>query len=241
MHYIDTGDKIHVGVEHVKELKGEEQAKSLAWLLGYTSHVITDVTLHPVVELKVGPYENNQRQHRRCEMHQDVYIYDHLEVGAIHSGNFLKNGISTCTAPNTCSDLDPAICETWRAILKTTDPDRYQHNMPDFSSWHRGFCSLVSKAAPGSFLVFSRHLLGETGLVYPAKCGREYSHGLDVPGGKQMDYKDIFAKAQSNVRRYWEKIVRACLTNESVDLSGLCNWNLDTGRDSAGVLAFWEE
>ena len=52
-------------------MEGEEKRKRLAWLFGYAAHVTMDVTIHPIVELKVGPYAENKRAHRVCEMHQD--------------------------------------------------------------------------------------------------------------------------------------------------------------------------
>jgi len=81
MHYQHTGDMVKVGIETVKELTGDVRDKAFAWLLGYAAHVITDSTIHPVIELKVGPYAQNKTAHRRCEMHQDAYIFQRLNLG----------------------------------------------------------------------------------------------------------------------------------------------------------------
>ena len=75
MHYERTGDMVKAGIEFIRGLSGEEKRKALAWLFGYTAHVITDATIHPVVELKVGPYAENKTDHRICEMNQDAYIF----------------------------------------------------------------------------------------------------------------------------------------------------------------------
>ena len=81
MHYVNTGGMIQEGIRRARELDGLAQEKCLAWLMGYVAHVATDVTIHPVVQLKVGPYEQNKGAHRHCEMHQDVHIYQRLNLG----------------------------------------------------------------------------------------------------------------------------------------------------------------
>ena len=55
MHYIQTGQMIRAGTRIVADMPGAPQQKCLAWLLGYAAHVVMDVTIHPVVEMKVGP------------------------------------------------------------------------------------------------------------------------------------------------------------------------------------------
>jgi len=74
MHYEYTGDMIKSGVRCIASMPdGEPKRKAFAWLLGYAAHVATDVTIHPIVELKVGPYAQNKKAHRVCEMNQDAY------------------------------------------------------------------------------------------------------------------------------------------------------------------------
>src|SRR5688572_28216498 len=68
MHYQRTGEMLHAATEGVQTLSGEGQRRAFAWLLGCAAHVATDVTIHPVVELKVGKYEANKQGHRVCEM-----------------------------------------------------------------------------------------------------------------------------------------------------------------------------
>src|SRR6185369_8201963 len=67
MHYTRTGEMIKSGIKYIKLLEGEPKRKCLAWLLGYSAHVVTDVTIHPIVQLKVGDYAENKKQHRVCE------------------------------------------------------------------------------------------------------------------------------------------------------------------------------
>lgn len=67
MHYTRTGSMIHAGVRLLKNMQGESKRKGLAWLLGYSAHVATDVTIHPVVELKVGDYDNHKTGSERSQ------------------------------------------------------------------------------------------------------------------------------------------------------------------------------
>ncbi len=240
MHYTKTGDRIKAGAALVRGLPEEEKYKSLAWLLGFTAHVIMDVTIHPVVELKVGPYAQNQTAHRVCEMHQDVFIYDQLNVGAIFSDNFLRDGIGACCKPGDPDKLDPAIRRVWDQMLKKTASTEYRKNKPDFDDWHGAFNKLVRLAGVGKFLVLSRHLLEGKALVYPAKVDATYTRALAVPWGGTMDYADIFAKTKTHVRSYWEIVVKAVLTGDDSGLAAIHNWNLDSGRDERGRLTFWE-
>ena len=63
------------GVAKIREMPDDNvRQKCMAWLFGYASHVSTDGTIHPVVNLKVGRYEDHKPEHRSCEMSQDVYV-----------------------------------------------------------------------------------------------------------------------------------------------------------------------
>ena len=47
----------------------------LVWLMGLVSHLVTDATIHPIVQAVVGRYEEHKDEHRICEMTQDSLIY----------------------------------------------------------------------------------------------------------------------------------------------------------------------
>jgi len=240
MHHQHTGDRLKAGIQFVQKMSGPEKYKALAWLLGFTSHIIADVTVHPVVGLKVGPYEGNEKAHRTCEMHQDVFIYTKMDVGSIYSGNFLKDGIAACTAPNNLDRLDPTICKVWRYMLKTADGELYQKNRPKFHEWHRWFKSLLATSAPGRFFAWSRHMAIGDSLLYPVTPDVSYIENMQTPDGDSMSYLRIFQKAQDNVREYWAIVARACLVGDEAELPRIKNWSLDTGKDEGGTLTFWE-
>lgn len=240
MHYEHVGDRLRQGADYVRTLEGEDKYKALAWLLGFTSHILTDVTIHPVVELKTGPYAEDPKAHRVCEMHQDVFIYRELNIGDIYGDSFIHDGVAACSDCNHSHRLDPLIADVWNTMLRRADEMRWRQSPPTFNRWHNGFRHMLLLAGEGRFFPFTRHMITGQGLVYPASPDATYIRQLRVPGGTRMDYRDIFEKAGDNVRRYWEVIVRHCLTDEKPDLSVFCNWNLDTGRDESGRITMWE-
>jgi len=242
MHSRRTGDRLKAGIQFVKEMSGPEKYKALAWLLGFASHIIADATVHPVIELKVGPYVGHEKAHRTCEMHQDVFIYKLLDVGDIHLANFLQNGIAACTQPGHADRLDSTVGMVWRYMLRTTDSELYKNNPPKLHDWHRWFKDLIAAAAPGQLLPFSRHMALGDGYLYPTTPDNSYIDRLQTPNGSSggwLSYLDIFRKAQANTREYWAIIARACLAGDETGLPRIKNWSLDTGKDEAGILTFW--
>jgi hypothetical protein len=239
MHHNRTGDRLKAGIQFVKTMSGPEKYKALAWLLGFASHIIADVTVHPVIQLKVGPYVGNEKAHRTCEMNQDVFIYNAMDVGTIHTNNFLQDGIAACSEPGHPDKLDSTICAVWGHMLQTTDSQLCQSNPPDFDAWHRWFKALLAAAAPGKLVALSRHMALGDGVLYPATPDGTYINALQTPKGGPLPYLDIFAKAQANARKYWSIIVRACLAGDETGLPDIKNWSLDTGTDETGKLTFW--
>jgi len=100
MHYTHTCQAIYVGAELVRRLpQGTAKEKCLAWLMGYTAHVVGDMCIHPVVELKVGSYVGHEDSHRRCEMHQDAHIFRRLGTGMPQVAGHIKATILRCGTP----------------------------------------------------------------------------------------------------------------------------------------------
>ena len=162
---------IHAGVKHLKNMQGEAKRKGLAWLLGYSAHVATDVTIHPVVELKVGDYDNHKTEHRICEMHQDAYIFQRLNLGEIGLSEHLDSGIAACCATSDKHEIDPDIENLWRSMLHDVHPEEFGTNPPNIHKWHRGFKIMLDDVGEeGNELIpFARHVAVGLGLTYPSK------------------------------------------------------------------------
>lgn len=240
MHYTNTGAVIQAGVRRVAAMSGETKLKCLAWLLGYVAHVVTDVTIHPVVELKVGPYHGHEDAHRKCELHQDAHIYQRLDVGPIGIGEHLDSGLRRCGVSD---DLDDDVADLWGAMLRDVHAAEAGRNAPEPKRWHRWFCKVVDNIAEegGRLLPCARHLAADLAVVYPDEheIDMRYIKALAVPGGT-LDYDEVFDRAVQNVGTVWRWIADGALTDDQISLAGIGNWDLDTGRDQADEqLVFW--
>jgi hypothetical protein len=242
MHYDNTGDVIKNAVTLVRAETGETQLKALAWLLGYSAHVAMDVTIHPVVELKVGTYAENKKAHRVCEMNQDAYIFNRLNLGGIGLSEHLDSGIQTCATPENKRVLDPAIVRIWSQALNSTHPIDFQNNPPEINKWHNGFSFMVDEVGEEGNHLFplARHIAVDAGLTYPRfeEVKSEFLQDLETPNGP-MHYDDIFNKAVKHASDVWKWVATGVLENNDDYLSRIDNWNLDTGRNQSGNYVFW--
>jgi hypothetical protein len=137
MHYTHTCNALYAGAELARTLPpGIVKEKCIAWLMGCTAHVIGDMCIHPVVELKVGPYKGNETAHRRCEMHQDVYIFRRMGTSMPQTSNHLQATVLTCSAQNDPTKLDSEIERLWMGILKAVHEALYDSDPPDPHKWH---------------------------------------------------------------------------------------------------------
>lgn len=242
MHYQHTGGMVQAGVEVVRGLSGTLRDKAFAWLLGYTAHVITDTTIHPVVELRVGPYAQNKTAHRQCEMHQDAYIFQRLDVGGVGVAKYLQSGIAQCV--DASNSIDPAVADTWRAMLLRCHPEEFASNLPDIGCWHKGFDTALKVSGNGRQLIpIARHVAVECGLTYPlvtevVRPG--FIDSLKTPHGL-LPYDRVFEKALRHVIEGWHLVAEAVFGDSTVYQTAFWDWNLDTGRDASNKLVLWEE
>ncbi|MDB5747808.1 MAG: hypothetical protein JWP72_2656 [Massilia sp.] len=241
MHYVRTGEPIKKGIELARALSGDRQAKVVAWLSGYAAHVVADVTIHPVVELRVGEYATNAKAHRVCELNQDAYIFQRLGLDEVGRSEHLDTGIWSCCDVTNAQNLDQTIADTWRRILSNCHPAMYMENEPDIDGWHAGFKRAVDVAEEGNRMpLLARHLAVNCGLTYPAITDIDHTfiENLITPTGK-MHYDELFDRARDNVVKMWAMIGKAIFENDMAYQTGIGNWNLDTGKDDAGKFAYW--
>lgn len=240
MHYEKTGDIIICAIKHCRTLEGDALEKCFAWLCGYMAHVAADITIHPVVELKVGPYEENQTEHRTCEMNQDAYIWPRLGLGEVGLADRVAHNIGSCTDQD--GNFDEDITQLWQHCLLQTHPDYCQSTPPDFEAWHSGFQMVVDHAEEGyRFFPWARHVASQYGLLYPRadELDNSYIHALQTPHRTNIHYDELFDIAINNIRYYIEIVGNAVFNNGPYH--EIKNWNLDTGRDENGVISMWTE
>lgn len=234
------------GIQEVKAIENkEEKFKAFAWLCGIAAHIVTDVVIHPVVELKVGPYEGHETEHRNCEMHQDVYIYSKITgYGEIYQTEHLSSFAKECSHNNDTDKLHETIASIWGKMLEELNAEEYTSNAPEFDKWHSRFHALVSTIEESQNLPsISRHVIGlDGGLIYPKSNEvnqEEFIENLQVPGNVTMHYDDIFNKAVLQVQETWKVLDEAVYGNGNTHLSYFKNWNLDNGRTESGNLEYW--
>ena len=224
--------------------RGDDKLRALAWLLGFSAHVVTDVTIHPVVEIKVGAYKGHETEHRTCEMHQDVYIFTKKSGLDFHEAEFLKRMTRLCSDPAHGSKIHPAVGFLWEQMLQKTDGPLYIENEPHIDAWHYWFSALVGGVGDDRFLGLARHVLPWLdGMAYPLagdENRKEFIDRLEVPGGGFLSYDEIFDRAVGNVRRGWAVVASDVLNGTNLAEGFLRNWDLDTGRDKqTNLRTFW--
>ncbi|MDA8239240.1 MAG: zinc dependent phospholipase C family protein [Nitrospiraceae bacterium] len=251
MHYTHTGDTVYAAAELVRVLpEGEGKMKCLAWLMGFTGHVVGDMCIHPVVELKVGPYENFAKDHRRCEMHQDAFIFPRLGLGMPQTAEHIRATILKCGSAEDPNKLDPSVKGIWERLLRQVHPGLFNAEPPEIDTWHHKCYVILEKLLPtsSSLLPCARHVCDGLGLIYPEtdKVDKGFVENLMVPApagiDRRMHYDDVFDIAVGKVRLAWRDVLRHALGIEELTSFRGGEWNLDTGRDlsAENALVFWE-
>lgn len=246
MHYVQTGEMIRHLVRSLRAQRDEPLwVQKVAWVLGYGSHVGTDLTIHPVVEMRVGPYVGNEREHRTCEMHQDAHIWRRRNLGDIGLADYFRINIEHCSGEN--GELNPALTAIWLAALEAQYPDLYVDEPPDPGQWNRGFRRIVDAVDDaGRMFSFTRHLLSGAGAVYPEfeDIDQSYVANLATPEGGQ-GYDVVVDRAVESVISIWttigEAISAASDADAEIALTRIPDGDLDMGtRLGTSEYIFWE-
>jgi hypothetical protein len=246
MHYWWTADFIRSGLHHLLDdgfgtLDSSDAQKCIAWLFGYTSHVVADMTIHPVIELIVGPYAAHKTAHRVCEMHQDAYIFRQWVEEEIDSAEYLKHaGLRDCGEKlGDTHHLAPPLAKLWTLILNdvhrtevTFPPDLPKPNeSPRPDDWHHHYVTTIDDfAEEGNRFFLARGAMESLGLVYPPskKVQLKFIKNLKTPDHATADYDAVFESARQNVISIWRQLGHAITARNPTYLI-LANGNLDTG------------
>lgn len=248
MHYTNTNDMVCAGFDILRKSNSDE---ALAWYLGYVSHVVVDVVVHPIVNLIVGPYEENKTAHRLCEMTQDSFIFKevkNLEVTKSEYIDLLRN----CSQTGNASHFHPGAKRVWHGMFKAAHKDLFVKSPPDIDSWHWSYISMLDKA--DERIAFSRHITdaaGSSAILYrhtndiPESDREKYIADLPVPNSKlRQTYNMVFKKATTKVVEAWRGIFEDLADNTGWTQNWFKNWNLDTGKitgeKSDAIPYFWK-
>jgi hypothetical protein len=257
MHYWRTGDFVR---EAIMRLRNENYAqmdiqKAIAWLFGYTAHIITDLTIHPIVELRVGPYEANKDKHRFCELQQDAYMFFRTLGMNAASSDYLKGtGLKSCTNYPKNNKLHSKVSALWKQCASAIKPSSTDTNYvfgsipaksPKPNTWFKWFCEMIDKGAEeGHRIPILSFLLLKYGLSLPKDqnaIDMSYVSGLATPDGRKVDFPVIFEMAVNNTVKYWGELA-AALRKESPRPFSLPNGNLDSGKiTQTDTFIFWDK
>jgi len=252
MHYWKPTDFVRHAIAHTctMDFATTGAQKCLAWLFGYTTHLVADMTVHPVINLHVGPYAQNKLQHRLCEVNEDVYIFHALGYGEICTAESIKRGgIKSCADQTDNDKLDASIRNLWILSLSDYPTGSIQmkkglsapKSQPRPDEWFDHYVTMIDKFAEegGRFPRLSRRVFEAEGVVYPTQANVDprFIRSLKLPDGTTADYDVVFELARQNILKTWQTL-GAALTARDASLFTLPNADLDTGRNEANQFVF---
>jgi hypothetical protein len=254
MHYGPTGRYIKLSIPRLVRLESDEKRhRCLAWLFGFAAHVITDLTVHPVVKAKVGDYDSHPKQHRFCELQQDAFIFHEMGYGEITTSNVQIGRLMSCSDPANNMRLHPDIKDFWLQMLRTfplhdiellnrvSKPTMTPQTL-DFGKWHNNCCDLLGLAdKTGHLYPLARFIAEDKAAVYPLPDEINYDYVTDLqrPDDNQpIDFKAVFERTLEQVKGVWQQLSTA-ITADDAALFTLADSNLDTGL-AAGKLVAWD-
>lgn len=241
MHKGHSVELLRNGIVNIRKMTDENlRQKCMAWLFGFASHIVTDGTIHPVVNLKVGPYEDNKPEHRSCEMSQDVYVHSKLNMGALEFNRQISTNVNDTSDVNNSDHMDADIVSLWEGLLTTVYSSvNSQLRPPKVNDWHTAMRRVMKIGESGNKLFpFARHVAANQGWVYPASPDPQYIQGLKTPNGTTMNYEEIFQGALKNVLELWGWMALS-LQQQVSPLDGLTSWSLDTGINEDNHMVYW--
>jgi hypothetical protein len=237
MHYGHAVAFLRNGITKIRDITDDNmRQKCMAWLFGFAAHVATDGTIHPVVNLMVGPYEENKTKHRRCEMSQDVYAHSRLNMGVLEFNQQISTNVDDTSDISNKDLMDADIVQFWQELLTGV---YLNIESPKVHDWHVAMRRMMKIGESGNVLfAFFRQVAAKRAFVYPAKPEKQYIQGLITPDGSRMDFEELFQKAFNNVVELWGWMALSLQRKDS-PLDTLKSWSLDTGIDEDNRMIYW--
>lgn len=250
MHYENVSIFVKEGVARLAAMdkKSTPFAIRLAWFCGYVSHVIADSYVHPVVNSIVhGPYMFTHNEHGKCELIQDIYIFQKETGEDIVSSNPRDGSFGYLRILDECSDAEnidrihPEINSFWKDLLQAAHSNAQEYfNGIDPDKWHYNYKGRVNFVVdPGAIF---RHILGMAGFNYKKASEitteerEKYIAKVRLPNGREDHYDNVFKDVVNRVVAVWERLFESIAkgTPDSV-AEYIRDWNLDTGVDESRI------
>jgi Zinc dependent phospholipase C len=260
LHNKNTTDNVSLGMDilnSIRDKTSDDFFVKLSWLMGYYSHIMTDVVVHPVVYRIIGgPYTKLPSQHTKCELFQDSILCHTLLNEDIYNYDYLKPLEVDCTdASKFLLTLDPIekvikepIPTFWATILKENYPDDYKNDIPDINAWHRVFLELILLARKGHY-IFGKSSIAQS-LTYrgfndidDAEKDITFNE-INLPDNTgEGDYqRKVFEKAVKTVSEGWNQLLQSFSSNQALKdfKDSLKNWCLDDGSLDHKTFELWK-
>lgn len=247
LHGPTAGAVIEPAISLLRSLSGDQRQICLAWFCGYLSHMVADTTIHPVVNLRVGPYDGNEEPHQTCEIHQDAHIFSRLNIGLIKKAEYMQNVVETCSSPTNRLALRKEIHNFWESMTQSAFP---AESLPNFHRWFDAYTGIVDNLAEEdsqegflwpSFLRPVAKVLGKAHLLHinPEKIDPSFINDLLAPHEQKFSYDAIFAKAVQNTVTAWQAVDGALSAGGPLPLPLSAQWNLNTGMIDKSTFLYW--
>ncbi len=253
MHYEGTLLFVKEAAKNLASMdkNGQSFAIRLAWCCGFVSHIVADSYVHPVVNsIARGIYLFTHSEHARCELIQDVYIFNAKTGNDIVMANPRDSSTGYLNILEECSDpadkdknrIHPEIRNFWTELLRIAHPhatDYFADIKPD--RWHYNYKSKVDFVAdPGAIF---RHIIGLLGREYikasdiSPEDKKKYITEIVLPSGEISTYDAVFEKAVDFIVDVWLQLFENIGNGTPDNVSRFINdWNLDTGVDESQIV-----
>lgn len=256
MHYENIGGFIREGIRNLAlmDKKSDKFKNCLAWFCGYVSHVIADSYIHPVVNSTVhGTYLFTQTEHGRCELVQDIYIFnkktgtDICKAAARDGKTFgYLNILDDCSDPQDLNKMHEDIRLFWADLLKAVHPNAagyFEEIVPD--TWHKNYKNRVDFAADSRSIF--RHVLDIVNAPRYIPWDQikqeeraKYIDNVALPVGTKQPYDKLFSQAADRIATTWSALFTHIDMGTDPPATLVKDWNLDTGVDESKI-DLWKE
>jgi Zinc dependent phospholipase C len=250
-HKQSTGSFIKVGMQALRvteDKKDELFLKQAAWLLGYYSHIITDLVVHAVIyKLVGGCYEKHQKEHLASEVIQDSILFAELystPPKELIDVKFVFSVLENCEVAvhmeggaTTITDyiLDNDIAEFWNAILKQNYSEFYATEKPNIQDWFRVYLAVMKLGTTALARDVAHDMAYQRSTEILQADKQRCYYTITLPDGRPGTYRrDVFDKAVSAVAQGMKVFLSAISNKKMFDslIGRLGPWNLDKGTRS---------
>lgn len=247
LHASTAGAIIDPAISLLRTMSGDQRQICLAWFCGYLSHMVADATIHPVVNLRVGPYDGNETAHQTCEIHQDAHVFSRLGIGLIKKAEYMQNVVETCSSLTNRLALRREVHEFWDAVTQSAFPGE---PVPNFHRWFDAYTGIVDNLAEEdrqkgscwpSLLRPVAQVLGKAHLLHidPEQIDSSFIDALPAPYGQKLSYDVIFDRAVRNTVAVWQIVDTSLSTGGPLPHPLSALWNLNTGMINETEFLYW--